>query len=132
VVDWPDEPERPDRVHLPCRPPQVEDVVTRQEQDASSLEPRVLRQPAPIYPAEPGVNGEGWVDVRFTVDAEGRVCDAWIESAEPPGLFERGALSGLSEWRYEPLRAAGRTLAVSGMKARLHFQSPAAPAEATP
>jgi hypothetical protein len=64
VVDWPDEPERPDRVHLPCRPPQVEDVVTRQEQDASSLEPRVLRQPAPISPAEPGVNGEGWVAVR--------------------------------------------------------------------
>ncbi len=44
---------------------------------------------------------EGWVQVVFTVNTEGRVVDIKIVDAEPKGVFETAAVSGVSTWLYE-------------------------------
>ena len=44
---------------------------------------------------------EGWVQVVFTVTTEGRVADIKIVDAEPKGVFEAAAVSGVSTWLYE-------------------------------
>ncbi len=44
---------------------------------------------------------EGWVQVVFTVTTEGRVADIKIVDAEPKGIFEAAAVSGVSTWLYD-------------------------------
>lgn len=44
---------------------------------------------------------EGWVQVVFTVNTEGRVQDIKIVDAQPKGVFEAAAVSGVSTWLYE-------------------------------
>ncbi len=56
---------------------------------------------SPQYPSSAASSGvEGFVEVSFTVTALGRVEDASVTAAEPPGVFEQAALSAISRWRY--------------------------------
>jgi len=43
---------------------------------------------------------EGWVEVVFTVDTEGRVHDVRIVDADPKGVFEDAAVKSISHWIY--------------------------------
>jgi periplasmic protein TonB len=45
---------------------------------------------------------EGWVDVEFVVDHEGRPRDFNIAAAEPAGVFDRSAANAVGRYRYEP------------------------------
>ena len=55
----------------------------------------------PQYPSSAASNGtEGFVEVRFTVTALGRVENATVTLAQPQGVFEQAALSAISRWRY--------------------------------
>lgn len=44
----------------------------------------------------------GWVDLHFTVDADGATRDIDVVAAEPAGAFEDAAISALSRYRFEP------------------------------
>jgi TonB family protein len=56
---------------------------------------------SPAYPPEALAGGvEGFVEVRFQVDADGRVSDPEVVAAEPEGVFEDAALAAVSRWRY--------------------------------
>ena len=62
----------------------------------------------PEYPRRALAAGiEGQVTLQFTVNAEGRVENIRILSAEPPGVFERAARRAVSRWRFAPRRENG-------------------------
>ncbi|RGP52609.1 energy transducer TonB [Pseudomonas abyssi] len=62
----------------------------------------------PGYPRRALAAGiEGQVTLQFTVNAEGRVENIRILSAEPPGVFERAARRAVSRWRFAPRRENG-------------------------
>ena len=67
------------------------------------------RRPAPEYPRAARRDGvEGFVVVRLRVDETGRVVDAVVTEAEPPGVFDLAALRAARTYRYDPAQVAGR------------------------
>ncbi len=57
----------------------------------------------PTYPSRAAARGiEGWVDVEFTVGADGRPRDARVVNANPRAVFDSAALEAIARWRYEP------------------------------
>jgi TonB family protein len=86
--------------------------------DAASLELADYQAPAfPPAARERGLNG--WVDVQFLVDVDGRVSDAIITGAEPAGIFEQAAVDALKQWRYKPLQRDGHAV---DQRARLRMK----------
>ena len=76
------------------------------------------------YPAAAATTGvEGWVDVHFTVSAEGVPENLTVTGAEPRDLFDEAALAAVAQWRYSPRQAAAET------DNRIHFKPPEAAAE---
>ena len=45
---------------------------------------------------------EGRVVVRYDITVDGRVANAVVELAEPPGVFEAAALVAVQSWRFRP------------------------------
>jgi len=73
------------------------------------------------YPPEAREAGvEGFVVVRYDVDREGRVVNARVVEATPPGVFEEAALAAVTRWRF---RAPSDEDAdrVTGLTSRLEF-----------
>jgi TonB family protein len=65
----------------------------------------------PTYPQQAlARRQEGEVRVRITVDTTGRVAEAVVESATPPGVFDQAALSAVRKWRYEPIVKGGQPI----------------------
>lgn len=86
---------------------------------ASELTPVV--QIPPQYPLHAKRRHlEGYVDVEFTVDREGRVADPKILAADPPNVFERAVLQALRHWRFEPRLVDGLAVVVRA-KQRIDF-----------
>lgn len=62
----------------------------------------------PEYPAHARMRRiQGYVDVEFIVDTNGRVRDATVIEAQPPGVFDRAALSSIIHWKFEPRQRDG-------------------------
>jgi protein TonB len=77
------------------------------EVTGSSFMP-VSRTP-PRYPYQAKRRGiEGWVQVSFTVTADGTVADAVVEDADPPGVFEKAALAAVYQWKFKPRIVDGK------------------------
>lgn len=75
----------------------------------------------PEYPAQARMRRiEGYVDVEFTVDSEGRVRNATVIDASPPGVFDRAAINSVMYWRFEPRREDGRAVEVTARQ-RIEF-----------
>lgn len=63
---------------------------------------------APTYPQRALDKGvQGWVDIEFTLAADGTVRDAVVKASEPAGTFDRAALNAVERWRYEPYLVNG-------------------------
>jgi protein TonB len=57
----------------------------------------------PRYPLRARTNGvTGWVDVEFTVDAQGTTRDVRVVRAQPERVFDDAARRAVSTWRYAP------------------------------
>ena len=57
----------------------------------------------PQFPREALLNGiEGWVKVRFTIEADGTVSGPTVVEAEPRRLFNRNALRAILRWKFKP------------------------------
>jgi len=77
---------------------------------------------APTYPQRALEKGiEGWVDIEFTVAADGTVRDAVVKASEPAGTFDRAALNAVERWRYEPYLVNGAPIEPR-VAARVRFQ----------
>lgn len=76
----------------------------------------------PEYPARALSRGtEGWVDIEFTVAADGTTRDAVVRAAEPAEIFDRAALQAVGRWRYEP-RTIDGVVVDQRVEARVRFQ----------
>ena len=94
------------------------------QQTAQNLnrEAQIVRQVPPQYPLDAARNGEqGWVDVEFTVDADGSVTNAHVTDAQPRRVFDRAALEAVNRWQFKPALINGRPTAVV-LKRRVEFK----------
>ena len=79
--------------------------------DARDLDvyPRALNEILPNYPAEADRQGmSGKVHLLLTLEADGRVSDIKVVSANPPGVFEESAVKAFRVMRFAPLQKNGR------------------------
>jgi len=65
---------------------------------------------------------EGWVDVQFTVGADGSVRNPIVIGAEPKALFDRAALQAVKGWKYNPKIEDGRPVERRDLKVRIRFK----------
>ncbi|MDE0421556.1 MAG: energy transducer TonB [Gammaproteobacteria bacterium] len=78
---------------------------------------------APVYPQEAITKGiEGHVLVEFAVTEKGKVRDAVVVEADPPGTFDEAALTAVGKFRYKPKVVDGKPVAVEGVRNRISFE----------
>ena len=100
--------------------PSKNGLFDRQMDDGTYL-PIVRVQP--IYPRRALTRGiEGYVLVEFVVTATGAVQHPMVVVADPPGFFERAALSAVLKFKYKPRVTNGEPVAVSGVRTRVVFE----------
>lgn len=81
-------------------------------------------QVAPRYPADAfRSRQEGWVEVAFTVAADGSVKDGNVVTANPPRLFNAAALRAIAEWKFLPRLENGQP-AEQQVRTRIEFKLP--------
>ena len=64
---------------------------------------------------------EGWVELTFTVTANGDVSDVKVIDSQPRREFDREATRALSQWKFKPRIANGKPVAASARQ-RLEFK----------
>ena len=83
---------------------------------------RRIRFVPPQYPVRALEQGiRGWVDLEYTVAADGTTRDARIRAAEPAQVFDRAALNAVQRWRYEPHKVDGQAVD-QRVAARVRFE----------
>ncbi|GAB3032866.1 hypothetical protein GCM10027285_14580 [Oleiagrimonas citrea] len=83
--------------------------------------PLLLRRVQPAYPvAARRAHRQGWVDVGYTVDAEGHVVDAHVVAARPRHIFDVAALNAVRYWEYKPALRDGKAVA-QAVQSRILF-----------
>jgi TonB family protein len=98
---------------------------------AAAAAPKVVQQPRmtsalrPDYPREALAKGiSGWVEVQFTVLANGRADQPLVTAAEPANVFNSAAISAVKRASFEPGRSdAGQAVPVQ-TKLRIRFAAP--------
>jgi len=79
--------------------------------------PAPVKREAPEYPKGAEKRGiEGYVALKFNVDADGNVISPQVVEASPPGVFDAAAIEALSKWKYE------KGAATSDMQIKLSFK----------
>ncbi len=57
----------------------------------------------PVYPPEAARAGtKGFVEVEFTVDANGKVASVSVVNAKPSRTFESAAVKAVKQWQFAP------------------------------
>ena len=95
----------------PVAPVEVTSAVDLTYYSARELDvqPRTLREIVPDYPAAADRRGlSGQVRLLIELEADGRVRDVSVVSANPPGVFEESALTAFREARFAPAQRKGR------------------------
>lgn len=78
---------------------------------------------APVYPRSAlERNVQGHVLLEFAVTTTGAVRDPIVVEAEPPGVFDRAALTAVSRFKYKPRVVEGETVEVTGVRNRIVFE----------
>jgi TonB family protein len=66
------------------------------------------REVSAVYPRDALLREvEGWVDLEFTISAEGIPDDVVVKAAEPARTFNIAAVTALRQWRFEPVARNG-------------------------
>ncbi len=77
----------------------------------------------PQYPRKAAMSGkEGWVKLKFDVNATGAVENVSVIEAEPPRLFDQEAKRALLKWKYQPKVVDGKPEARRGLMVQLDFK----------
>ena len=73
----------------------------------------------PLRAEERGI--EGWVELEFTISAQGTVKDARVLRSKPKGVFDRASLRAVRKWKYNPKIQDGVAVERPGETVRLTF-----------
>lgn len=77
----------------------------------------------PGYPPEAKAQGiEGYVVVRYDVDAEGRVGNVAVAEASPPGVFDAAAVKAVKSYQFRPPLVDGTAEGVDNLTSRFEFK----------
>jgi TonB family protein len=79
--------------------------------DRNSVAAVILHRVYALDPEFPEIAREqdlsGFVDLEFTVHADGSVSDVMVLKAQPVGVFEKSAVAAVGRWRYRPIERDG-------------------------
>jgi protein TonB len=68
-------------------------------------------------------NIEGWVELSYTVGADGNVSNIKVVNSSPPRTFEASATKAVSHLRYQPVIQGGKAISV-GTQVRIVYRVP--------
>nr|WP_324258187.1 M56 family metallopeptidase [Cellvibrio fontiphilus] len=81
-----------------------------------------LKLVTPEYPAQALNKGiEGWVEVEFTIDADGYIVNPQVIAHSPSAIFDRSVLSALKKSHYRPQLFDGQPIVVHGVTELFRF-----------
>lgn len=104
----------------PPEPTPAAPVVT--EPAGETRDARVVAPPRPVYPAAAVRSRQsGWVEVEFTVNADGSVGDARVVASNPARIFDREAVSAVQRARFDPRLERGQPVAQT-LRRRIEFK----------
>ena len=67
------------------------------------LPAKLLKRISPLYPKKASQrNIEGWVELSFKIDTDGKPANIAVLASEPKGVFEKEAMRSVKKWRFEP------------------------------
>jgi len=76
----------------------------------------------PVYPIAAARNRqEGWVEVEFTVGADGTVGNPHVTASQPSRVFDREAIAAVQRAKFEPKMQNGVAVA-STLRRRIEFK----------
>lgn len=76
----------------------------------------------PKYPISAMRDGiQGWVKLRFDINALGGVTNVEVIDAEPKRVFNQSAKQALRKWKYRAKSEAGNTVVQQGLTVQLDF-----------
>ena len=77
----------------------------------------------PRYPSRALSRGiEGWVLMEFAINELGLAVNPVVVESEPPGIFDRAALSAVKRWKYRPMIEDGRPRMRPGVRQLISFE----------
>ena len=89
---------------------------------APNRDAQITRMVPPKYPMQAARdNQQGWVEVEFTVTADGSVSNAHVVDSQPRRIFDRAATEAVSRWQFKPALINGTPTAVV-LKRKLEFK----------
>lgn len=89
---------------------------------ARNRDAQITRMVPPKYPMQAARdNQQGWVEVEFTVTADGSVSNAHVVDSQPRRIFDRAATEAVSRWQFKPALINGTPTAVV-LKRKLEFK----------
>lgn len=101
---------------------EVQNQQTLEAADKLDRKPEMLKTPAPEYPFAMRSNRlEGDVVVEFTVDATGRVRNAFAVKSSNSS-FERSAIQAVEKWRFKPGIKDGRPVSTARVQQLITFR----------
>jgi protein TonB len=63
----------------------------------------------PQFPREALIEGiSGWVEIEFTIEADGTVSDPKITGSQPRRMFDRNAIRAIYKWKFKPRIVDGK------------------------
>ncbi len=90
--------------------------------EGETRDAQLIRQAAVAYPqAAFRRREEGWVQVEFTVTADGTVANAHVIDSQPARVFDRAALDAVARWSFSPALRNGQAVE-STMRRRIEFK----------
>lgn len=82
---------------------------------------QLVKRVNPNYPAQAlRARTEGWVELSFTITANGDVEGVEVVNSEPRRIFDRDAIRALSQWKFSPRVENGKPVAAKARQ-RLTF-----------
>ena len=103
-------------------PPKPVAAAPAPEAGGESHPAKLLNRVNPAYPSEAVRNHqEGWVEVAFTVTAEGRVRDVSVVGSNPPRVFNASAVRAVEGWTFTPRMENGKSIEQQ-IRTRLEFK----------
>lgn len=97
----------------------ADDVVMTDE--SVDQPPKPTRQLPMQYPVRARANGvEGYVLLTLLISPTGEVEQVKVLDAQPPGIFDETAMSGVQKWKFEPAMYQGESVRVWA-KQRVRF-----------
>ncbi|AOE50551.1 TonB family protein [Kangiella sediminilitoris] len=88
-------------------------------QDSSAM---AMYRAQPSYPIKAQLNGiEGWVLLKYDVDASGTLSNISVLDSQPKNIFDKEAVKALKEWKFRPAMTEGRPIASLGQTVKIEF-----------